>query len=329
MNSTDTLRPPWSLEPSVGAYKDWLHVNVYDHDADVVGLVNVSIHGTPAEPTTHVVATALFDVAGEEWVGNVAVDGWADASIALTGVSTAASSVSFGHGGRILVAATMDGLRLRLVATPATDAYAIETPHPFGSGWIGWRVVPFLVVEGSVELRGVPLTDGAQVAYHDHTWGRWHWGDDIGWEWGSFLGRGGSSIVIGRTSNRAHDVCGPFSVVIDHEGVRRSFSGARVSCRWDGAADPPTRRLPGALAALHDDLRRPRLPSSLHITAQAGADRIELAYTSRSVVQLILADPVVAGSSTLHEMSGHFDATGQLAGKPFGFEGLGMVERLE
>jgi hypothetical protein len=329
VNTADTLRPPWSLESSVGAYKDWLHVNLYDHDADVVGLVNVSIHGTPGDPTTHVVATALFDVGGDEWIGNVGVDGWADASIALTGVSTGSGSVAFGTDGRILAAATIDELRLRLVATPATDAYAIETPHRFGSGWIGWRVVPSLAVEGPVVLRGVPLAKGGQVAYHDHTWGRWHWGDDIGWEWGSFLDRTGSSIVIGRTSNRAHDQCGPFSVVIDHHGVRRSFSGARVSCRWGGAAGPPSRRLPGALAALHDDLRRPRLPSTLHITAQTGADRVELAYESRSVVQLILADPAGPGSSALHEMSGHFEATGRLAGRPFGFEGLGMVERLE
>jgi hypothetical protein len=23
--------------------------------------------------------------------------------------------------------------------------------------------------------------------YHDHNWGRWHWGQDLGWEWGCFL----------------------------------------------------------------------------------------------------------------------------------------------
>jgi hypothetical protein len=271
----------------------------------------------------------LVDVAGSEWVGNVVPGSWADASITLTGVSTGAASVAFADHGLVLAAATVDGLRLRLLATPATDPFSVDIPQLFGSGWVGWRVVPRLVVEGSLELGGQHLASPRLMGYHDHNWGRWHWGDDIGWEWASLLARTGTSIVVARTTDRTHQVCGPFTVLLDHDGHRRSFTAGRVRASWSGTSDPPRRRLPGALAALHDDRRQPRLPSRLHLTARSGRDELELEFTGRSVAQLILADPAVAGTSFLHEMSGRFRAGGHLRGRPFDVEGLGMVERLE
>jgi hypothetical protein len=84
------------------------------------------------------------------------------------------------------------------------------------------------------------------------------------------------------------------------------------------------------LAALHDDWRRPRLPSAAHLTARAGKDAVDLEFTCRSVVQLILADPMVPGGySFLHEMSGRFRASGRIAGTPFEIGGLGILERVE
>jgi hypothetical protein len=327
--TSDTLRLPNRLDPAIGAYKDWLHLNVFDHDSDMVGLVNVSIHGPPENPASQVVAAALVDVGGTGWVGNVVPGSWADASITPTSMLTAAVSVAFGDDGKVLAAAAVDGLRLDVVAEPVTRAYAIEDPQQFGSGWIGWRLLPRLTVDGAVELNGRRLAQNP-AAYQDHTWGRWHWGDDIGWEWGICLGRTGSSIVFGRTTDQGHRNCGPITVVVDHDRDRRVFYGSRVACHWSGVANPPGRRLPGALAALHDDRRRPRLPSGVHIAARAGKDVVDLEFTCRSVVQLILADPVAPGGySFLHEMSGRFRASGRIAGKPLEIEGLGMLERLE
>ena len=144
MITADTLRPPGPFDPTIGAYKDWLHLSVFDHDADLVGLVNVSLHGRPAAASTQVVAAALVDVAGAEWVGNVVPGSWADASITLTGVSTGAASVAFADHGLVLAAATVDGLRLRLLATPATDPFSVEIPQSvrFGLGRLAGRAAP-------------------------------------------------------------------------------------------------------------------------------------------------------------------------------------------
>jgi hypothetical protein len=325
--ASDTLRPPGPMDPARAAYKDWLHLNVFDHDADAAGLVNVSLHGPPADPATQVVTTALLDVAGAEWSGNVRATSWSDASITLSGVATAAGAVSL-IDEHVLAAASVDGVRMDVRARPVTKAYSVELPQRFGAGWIAWRVVPRLVADGTVAFDGArPGT--TMRAYHDHSWGRWHWGDDIGWEWGSFMARDHTSVVVARTTDRHHVHAGQWTVIVDHLDRRRVFSGRRVEASWSGLAPPPSRRLPGALAAQHADRRRPRLPGTLRVAARSGREFLELEFTSRAVAQLILADPIVAGTSFLHEMSGRFRANGVVGGHSVHVDGLAMVERLE
>ena len=339
--TTDTLRPPAPLDPTAGAYKDWLHLNMFDFRTECVGLINASIHGSPTDPGCQVVITALASTAGG-WVGNVVSRPWAQATVTLDRIATPAGAVALAGDDRVLASASVDGLRLGLTATPQSLPYLVAGPAPFGSGWIGWRVVPRLVVDGTVDdERGSPgvgrTVAGAPasplslraVGYHDHNWGRWHWGDDIGWEWGSFVTPVGSSIVVARTTDRSHRKPGPLTLVIDHAGARRRFGGPRVRATWSGVGPVPARRLPGAAAALHADRRRPALPAVLTVRARTGDDIVDLEFRCRSIVQLILGDPVTGGWSFLHEMSGSFRANGSIAGSAFEIDGLAMVERLE
>jgi hypothetical protein len=329
MIPADTLRFPGLLDPSAFAYKDWLHLNVFDHSTGIVGLVNLSVHGPPGGLGTQVVSAAFFDLEGEGWVGALVGGSWADAAVTLRGLSTATATLTMGAEGRVLAAFTSEKLRLRLVARPATRAVEVRGTQPFGSGWLGWRAVPRLTAEGWIELAGTRLPGGTFSAYHDHNWGRWHWGDDIGWEWGSFQAADDGSVVLATTTDRRHLRRDPFIVTLDHHDVRRTFTGARVGTRWSGAGPSPTCRTPGALAALHSDRRRPRLPGRLNVSARMGRDELELEFNCRSVAQVIIADPIVAGTSFLHQLSGRFRASGRLAGQQFEFDGLGIVERLE
>jgi hypothetical protein len=118
-------------------------------------------------------------------------------------------------------------------------------------------------------------------------------------------------------------------VLVDHDGMRRTFTGARAELTWHGPSVSPTRRIPGALAALHEDRRRPEVPANLRVLARSGPDTVDLVFAGRAMAQLILADPVVVGYSFLHEISGRFEAGGRLAGRSFRLDGLGIVEWLE
>jgi hypothetical protein len=190
-------------------------------------------------------------------------------------------------------------------------------------------VVPRLRAEGWATIPGEPVDYGYLCAYHDHNWGRWHWGENIGWDWGSFQSPNKASIVLAHTTDAAHQRTGPACLIVDIDCGRRIFTGGRVRLSWSRPDLRPTRRFPGALAALRADRAGTRVPRELHVVANDGSDSVELQFVAESAAQLILADPVLVGYSFLHEMVGTFVAQGQVNGGVFETRGLAVVERLE
>lgn len=326
----DILRPPGPYDPTAPAYKDWLHLNLFDHASGAVGLVNASLHGAPGAATSRAVGAALFHLPGAGWLGNLEVRGMEDAavgasSIALEGVALALDPAA----GRAHASARLpdDGVEARVVATAAARPVAAPTAMPLGSGWIAWSGVPRLSVAGTLAAGGATLRLDGASGYQDHNWGRWHWGDDLGWEWGAFLAPApGPAFVLSRPTDRAHRADRPAALTADLGPLRRAFGGRGVRLRWHGELPGEMRRVPGALAALHPDHARPRLPGGLTVAGDDGIDAVELEFTARAAVQLVAADPVRPGYSFIHELVGGFTAAGRLGGAAFACAGLAVVE---
>jgi hypothetical protein len=326
----DALRLPSPLDPSAGAYKDWLHLNLFDPATGAVGIVNVSIHGSPDDARSRAVGTALVHLPDGRWLGNVETMALAAARLLPAGVGMERVALAIDREGVVHVAASFpeDGLTLRARAIPETRPLAVERQLPFGPGWIAWRAVPRLRVEGEwrLDVRGRSM-DGCS-AYHDHNWGRWHWGDDVGWEWAACLGTD-TTIVVSRTADRARLAPGPPMLVVETGRVRRTFRGASITLVADGALPARPRRLPGALAAARQDRARPRLPARVTVIADDGIDRCELRIRPRHAAQLIAADPVRPGYGFVHELSGEFAAVGRIAGTEFETDGLAVFEHVD
>lgn len=331
--SADGLRPPLPLDPAAAAYKEWLHLNLLDHRSGAIGLVNVSLHGSPDDPRSRSVGAALVHLPDDGWIGNTEVLGLAEAgvgaaSIALEGVAIAVTRLQ----GDVLASAQFarDGLVLEVTASPIAPAIDVERRLPLGHGWISWYAVPSLHARGTLTAGGEPVDLGEAVAYHDHNWGRWHWGDDLGWEWGCFLAPAdGPVFVVSRTTNRAHTVSDRPLVVAQVGRSRRSFAGASVELHYEGRLEVRLRRLPGAMAALHQDRATPRLPSALTVTADDGVDRVELRFHPRAAAQLVAADPAARGYGFVHELVGEFDFDYSLAGEASAGSGLAVVEYVD
>jgi hypothetical protein len=176
---------------------------------------------------------------------------------------------------------------------------------------------------------GRPLDLSGASAYHDHNWGRWRWGEDLGWEWGCFLtpadGPASIAVIFSRTTDRAHRRVGvPLVLAVTER--RRSFSGGAVDVSWSGLLESAPRRLPGAMAALHSDQAAPRLPERLRIRADDGVDRVELDFVARAAAQLVAADPAQRGYGFVHELVGTFSFESRLGGSEQRGEGLAVVE---
>ena len=59
--------------------------------------------------------------------------------------------------------------------------------QPVGDGRMSWLFVPRLRAEGWLRIGGREHRIEDDLAYHDHNWGRFWWGDDFGWTWGTIL----------------------------------------------------------------------------------------------------------------------------------------------
>lgn len=336
----DSLRPPPPFDPQAAAYKEWLHLNLLDHASGSVGLINLSLHGAPNDPRSLAACAALIHVPGVGWIGNMEICGLAEAAIGQSSIGLEQGALAVDHPSRTLLASVHDPddhLLVRLTAEMIAPPISVEQQVPLGHGWISWNVMPRLAVKGEWTI-GVEQRDlSAASAYHDHNWGRWHWGDDLGWEWGCFLSpmtppdNGPDAllpitVVFSQTIDRAHRHAGRPTVNILAGHKRRVFRGDAIQVDFSYSLDLIERRLPGGLAALYPDHAQVYLPKRITLHVNDGFDRVTLEFIGRSAAQLITGDPIVRGYSFIHEIAGEFTCVGRLGDMDVVGSGLGVFE---
>ena len=260
----------------------------------------------------------------------MSVSGFGGAVVGPTSIATEGMALAVEPlPGRVLVSAAFpdDALEASIATHLDSSPIEVEERLPFGSGWISWYAVPRLTVSGHVTVSGRTLDLGGASAYHDHNWGRWHWGDDAGWEWGACLAAGaGPTFVFSRTTSRDHRRHGPLTLSLQHGAIRRRWNGDSVRIALEGRSTVPLRRLPGSLAALHQDRMQPALPDRVHVEARDGVDRVDLDFRVHGGAQLIAADPTRRGYGFVHELVGAFTAEAAIGGRPHAASGLGVFE---
>jgi hypothetical protein len=327
----DGLRPPSALDAQAGLYKDWLHLNLFDQRSGLVGLVNVAAHGAPHDPRARAVGAALVHVPGYGWAGNLEAIALAAAAFDHRGIGL--RGVALGLGADDVLASArleQDGLELAVTARATSPPLTVPLRLPLGDGWISWSAVSHLAAAGSATVGGSTIPLDRCDAYHDHNWGRWRWGDDIGWRWGCFLAPGGDpAIIIGRTYDRAHRNGHRPVLVVHSAGRRRVFTGSTVRIDTAGTLAARPRRLPGALAALHSDRARPALPAEVHVGVDDARGRVRLRFKAAAAAQLITAEPGERGYGFIHELPGAFEASGAIDGAAFEAEGPGIYEHVD
>ena len=331
--TVDTLRPPPFLDATAAAYKDWLHLNVFDHASGSVGIFNASLHGDPADARSRAGGTALVHLPEVGWVGNTEILSLGEADIGTTSIGL--ERVALGTDpstGTVLASVRFagDALEAGITATARARPVEVALHYPFGAGWLGWYAIPRLSVTGEIVAAGRRIDLSTATAYHDHNWGRWFWGDDIGWKWGTCVSLHGEfSIVVSRATDRAHTAATGTMLVAEFGGVRRTFSAGAVDIVYEGRLAESLRRLPGALAALHQDRVAPMLPAGIAVHADDGVDRVDVVISPRAAAQLIAPDPARRGYGFIHELVGEFTATCRIAGREHEASGLAVFEHVD
>ncbi|MBC2698841.1 MAG: hypothetical protein HF976_00125 [ANME-2 cluster archaeon] len=164
------------------------------------------------------------------------------------------------------------------------------------------------------------LLDGVQ-GYHDHNWGTWSWGDNIGWDWGQGIEAnnddadtdvGRYCIVLGRLTDSSHfSENGNRLLLWKNKHQIAVFENVVFEYEWVTVPYTPHHYLSMITATAEDD----------------SCNTIISTFSISNAIPLVLCDdPQQTSCTTILELTGTYDVSGTIDGKPINFQAAGFAE---
>lgn len=333
----DAFTPPAPGAAGAERYSEWHHFNFNDQASEVYGLFNLALSGDVNTPSQSRAGVSLVVCErGVMWHGTMNLYPVEECTFARGSLDVAigGNSVRYRRGRYEVVGGLKDG-SVAFAATYIPKATPMRLDHI--GGVVSSFLLPRFEVEGTLRLAGreIPLRGGS--GYHDHNWGTWDWGRDIGWDWGYIIqppsgrrGKNGTaplSIVFGQVTDATRAAAKSDLVVLVWQGEAwsRAFLADAVSIRTIGerrSHDVP--RIPGVMSILAPE--RPRIPELVEIRAADGDDVLEISLRVDAAMQFLIPHPATAGRTTISELVGEYTVRGVLDGTAVDFRYVGFAE---
>lgn len=330
----DFLRTPVLATVRPGGFKEWHHFVVHGREARL--LINFSLNNEAfGTGDARFAPRVIVIVHDDGWTG--AIERFDERALSI---SADLGELTIG-GNRMTI--VPDGYYVRIDLpdrdiqgefhfTSSSQPFVVRN-QPLGEGRINWLFVPRLRAGGWLRIGGREHLLKDDLAYHDHNWGRFQWGEDFSWIWGTLLPTDSDnpwSMVFMQTTDRSRLRCLSQALYVWHHDVPAAiFRHAAVQARTEGrltrAADctlPPPMRL-----LLDGEV--PGVPQRLTIRATRAGDSVHAEFCSRSYARLAQPSELHLDRSTvLCESGGTTQVKGSISGEQFDFVGTGVFEFL-
>jgi hypothetical protein len=330
----DFLRAPVLATARPAGFKEWHHFVVHGRGFRL--LINFSLTNEVFGANEVRLAPRIIVVAHDgNWTGAIErFDGRALNVSADLGEMTIGGNrmTVLSDGYRVAIDLPDKDIRGELHFTSASRPFVVRN-QPLGNGRISWFFVPRLRAEGCLRIGGREHRIEDDLAYHDHNWGRFRWGDDLGWTWGTILpAEPGNpwSMVFMQTTDRSRLRCLSQALYVwHHDEPAAIFRHAAVQTRSGGLLDRAADcTLPPPMRLLLDG-EVPGVPEKIDITATRAGDRVHAEFRSGSYARLAQPSEVYLDRSTvLCETGGTARASGTINGEDFDFASTGVFEFL-
>ena len=332
LGRVDFFRSEPDRDPRDGL-KEWQHFVVHGDGARII--VNFSL-SRGEWPTSRHVGRVIVLVHDESWSGSV-TDVAIDDVVVERGRTTSArfgdNRIAFVDGAYVVeLHLPRHRISARLRFVPVSTPF-VKNNQPVGDGRMSWLFVPRLLADGHLIVGSTRFGMRRAVAYHDHNWGRFRWGQDFGWQWGTALPVSADdpwSIVFMRMTDRTHSWTRSQCLYVWKDGRPAAmFRDGTLEVTQHGLLrSGPSRTVPGALALVAPG-RASDVPASMTLRARRGDDHLEVVIVPEEFARI--AVPAETGASplvALHEVSAVIRATGSVGSSTIDLEGSGVVEFL-
>jgi hypothetical protein len=324
--------PGYRKSETLANYSEWHHFNFNDDTNDLYGIVNLAMSGNIDDADSGRVAVSLVICEHGRWRGTMAMYRATEARFTpgRVDLKVGPNSVRLRQGCYEVAGSLKDrSVVMNAVWRPLCAGVHINNI----GGIISTFVIPRMSVEGTLVIEGRTYRLNGATGYHDHNWGYWNWGRDLGWDWGYVLeNQTGDhqtplSIVFGQVTDATRAAARSDLVFIVWEGndLTQVFLDDAVNITTVGAL-PFSRvpQVPGLLGFIQ--ARRHEVPASLIIQASDGADALELQMDVSDGLQFLLPQAVGPGLTTVSELVGRYRVKGTLDGRSLDFSYVGFAE---
>ncbi len=331
---SDFLRAPVLATARPQDFKEWHHFVIHGRGFRL--LINLSLtNEVCGAGQVRLVPRVIVIAHDQKWTGAIErFDGHAlDVSAELGELTVGGNRMAvLPDGYRVSINLPDNGIRAELHFASASKPFVVNN-QPVGDGRMCWLFVPRLRAEGWLRISDREHRIDGDLAYHDHNWGRFRWGDDFGWTWGTILPTGEGnpwSMVFLQMTDRGRLRCLSQALYVwHHDEPAAIFRHAAVRTRSHGllrrAADCT---LPTPMRLLLDG-EVPGVPERIEITATRAGDRVHAEFRSQSYARLAQPSELSLGRSTvLCETGGKARASGTIDGQDIDFVGTGVFEFL-
>ena len=331
---SDFLRAPLLAAADPNGYKEWHHFVVHGRDSHI--LINFSLaSGTSAAGQRHQVPRVIVIAHDDRWAGVVEIfdPTSLEVSADLGELTIGANRMLvLPDGYRVQIDLPHRDIRGELEFTSISRPFVVNN-QPVGGGRMNWLFVPRLRADGRLRIHGREHRFEQELAYHDHNWGRFWWGDDFGWTWGTILPRERDnpwSMVFLQMTDRRRLRFQSQAVYIWHlDEPAAILLRAAVTMHSHGVltrdADctlPPPMRL-------IVDGEVPGVPECVEIAATRAGDTVQAEFHAASYARLAHPSELdLQRSTVLCETSGTAHVAGNIRGERFEFVGAGVFEFL-
>ena len=317
--------------PAPERYSEWHHFTFHDDVQDLHGIVNLAVSGDVRDPDRSRAGLSLVVAEQGRWRGTMNLYGIEDATFhgGAVDLALAGHSVRL-EGDHYMVRAGLKNgsVGLEAVWMPRADGVRVDNI----GGVVSTFILPRLEVEGWVEIEGRRYDLAGAAGYHDHNWGYWTWGRDLGWDWGYAIEApaeaASRTVVFGQVTDASRDMARSDLVMVVWEGARCTsvFLDDAVRLTTDGEMPPASvPRVPGVLALVEG--KRRAVPRRVVVRADDGEDWLELALEASAGLQFLVPHGGGPGLTTVSELVGRYSVKGVLDGHPVDFARSGFAER--
>jgi hypothetical protein len=330
--SIDYLHPPTIYDDQINAYKEWQHFNVFDKKTNLFLLLNFAVIGNPYDIKHGIIAriavvknpdNKIFCAIEPENIDSLKFS-YLSPEIKFKGISTTFKKNTYEVFLKMDTIPVVTDLQFQISSQPLTSY-----TKPFGSGFLGWTVFPRMIVNGWVTIEGKEYQIKNCYGYHDHDWGRYQWGERIGWEWGIFAedNESGFTLLFDRRTDGIRGIIfEEILTIYQDKKLLTTFSKNNLAVKFFGNFEGKKITVPGLLRLIHQEASS-HIPEKIIITAiKSKREKIVISFKPESVVQIIVPNHGGDGESQLNQMLGDIKIKSSMSSVDFSNNMRGYME---